>query len=35
MNTDIENARILIADDSVILNNMLRDVFEENGFEVS
>lgn len=35
MNTDIENASILIADDSEILNNMLRDVFEEDGFHVS
>ncbi len=29
-----EGAKILIADDSEILNNMLKDVFEENGFEV-
>ncbi len=29
-----ENLRILIADDSDILNNMLKDVFEENGYEV-
>ena len=28
------NPRILIAEDSTILNHMLRDVFEENGFEV-
>ncbi len=34
MNTRIENAKILIADDSVILNNMLRDVFEDSGFDV-
>ncbi|MFH1117459.1 MAG: response regulator [Pseudomonadota bacterium] len=34
MNAGIENAKILIADDSEILNNMLRDVFEENGFDV-
>ncbi|MGB9618102.1 MAG: response regulator, partial [Desulfomonilaceae bacterium] len=26
--------KILIADDSTILNNMLRDVFEERGYEV-
>jgi len=26
--------KILIADDSTILNNMLRDVFEEHGYEV-
>ena len=26
--------KILIAEDSLILNNMLRDVFEEHGFEV-
>jgi PAS domain S-box-containing protein len=29
-----ENATILIADDSEILNNMLKDAFEENGFDV-
>ncbi|MBI4964876.1 MAG: response regulator [Desulfomonile tiedjei] len=34
MKTSVENATILIADDSEILNNMLKDVFEENGFEV-
>lgn len=28
------NPKILIAEDSTILNHMLRDVFEENGFEV-
>ncbi|HMK36757.1 MAG TPA: response regulator [Desulfomonilaceae bacterium] len=28
------SARIMIADDSDILNNMLRDVFEDSGFEV-
>jgi PAS domain S-box-containing protein len=27
-------SRVLIADDSVILNNMLKDVFEEEGFDV-
>ncbi len=32
--TDIQNGKILIADDSEILNNMLKDVFEEHGFEV-
>jgi PAS domain S-box-containing protein len=35
MNTGNENDKILIADDSEILNNMLRDVFEEEGFDVS
>jgi PAS domain S-box-containing protein len=34
MDTGIENTKILIGDDSQILNNMLRDVFEEEGFEV-
>jgi two-component system, cell cycle sensor histidine kinase and response regulator CckA len=34
MSTQEENPKILIADDSAILNNMLRDVFEENGFDV-
>lgn len=34
MATDSGSSRVLIADDSVILNNMLRDVFEEEGFEV-
>ncbi|MDQ7782869.1 MAG: response regulator [Desulfomonilaceae bacterium] len=34
MNTGSEIPKILIADDSEILNNMLRDVFEENGFDV-
>ncbi len=29
-----DNPKILIAEDSTILNHMLRDVFEENGFEV-
>jgi PAS domain S-box-containing protein len=30
----VSSGRILIADDSDILNNMMKDVFEENGFEV-
>lgn len=30
----IYQARVLIADDSEILNNMLKDVFEEHGYEV-
>lgn len=30
----VTNGRILIADDSDILNNLMKDVFEENGFEV-
>jgi len=34
MTNGAQNARILIGDDSQILNNMLRDVFEEYGFEV-
>lgn len=34
MTTNPHAARILIADDSVILNNMLRDMFEENGYDV-
>ena len=34
MGTELENPTILIAEDSKILNNMLRDVFEEHGFEV-
>ena len=29
-----ETPKVLIAEDSEILNNMLRDVFEENGYEV-
>jgi PAS domain S-box-containing protein len=29
-----ESAKIIIADDSVILNNTLKDVFDEEGFEV-
>jgi PAS domain S-box-containing protein len=29
-----DNAKILIADDADILNNMLKDVFEEAGFDV-
>ena len=29
-----ETAKILIGDDSEILNNILRDLFEENGYEV-
>ena len=35
MKTDSENAAILIGEDSAILNNMLREVFEEHGFEVT
>lgn len=35
MKSDIENASILIGDDSAILNNMLKEVFEEHGFEVA
>jgi len=34
MKTVAENATILIADDSEILNNMLKDAFEESGFDV-
>ena len=34
MSSKDENVKVLIADDSEILNNMLRDVFEENGYEV-
>lgn len=34
MASDIDNPKILIAEDSQILNNMLRDVFEQHGFEV-
>ena len=34
MASEIPNPKILIAEDSKILNNMLRDVFEEHGFEV-
>ncbi len=30
----VKTAKILIADDSDILNNVLRDLFEESGFEV-
>ena len=32
--SNIQSGKILIADDSEILNNMLKDVFEEHGFEV-
>lgn len=34
MATPRDGAKILIADDAEILNNMLKDTFEENGFEV-
>jgi PAS domain S-box-containing protein len=34
MTTDNEKSKVLIADDSVILNNLLRDVFEHHGFQV-
>ncbi|MEI8182625.1 MAG: response regulator [Desulfomonile sp.] len=34
MSTRNQDAKILIADDAVILNNMLKDMFEENGYEV-
>ena len=34
MASGLDNPKILIAEDSEILNNMLRDVFEEHGFEV-
>jgi PAS domain S-box-containing protein len=34
MTTNTQSAKILIADDSVILNNMLKDMFEENGYDV-
>ncbi len=34
MTAQNQSSKILIADDSDILNNMLRDVFEDNGFEV-
>jgi len=35
MKSDIEHASVLIGDDSAILNNMLKEVFEEHGFEVT
>lgn len=35
MTSGIENASVLIGDDSAILNNMLKEVFEEHGFEVT
>ncbi|MEW6347656.1 MAG: response regulator [Thermodesulfobacteriota bacterium] len=34
MPAPVKTAKILIADDSSILNNVLRDLFEESGFEV-
>lgn len=34
MATPLDGAKILIADDHEILNNLLKDHFEENGFEV-
>jgi PAS domain S-box-containing protein len=34
MTTHSEEFKILIGDNSEILNNMLRDMFEENGFDV-
>lgn len=34
MANTFSSGRILIADDSDILNNMMKDVFEESGFEV-
>jgi PAS domain S-box-containing protein len=34
MASGLDNPKLLIAEDSKILNNMLRDVFEEHGFEV-
>jgi PAS domain S-box-containing protein len=34
MANPVSNAKILIADDSDILNNLMKDVFEENGYEV-
>ena len=34
MGSRTASPKILIAEDSLILNNMLRDVFEEHGFEV-
>jgi two-component system, cell cycle sensor histidine kinase and response regulator CckA len=34
MTAQKQSSKILIADDSDILNNMLRDVFEDHGFEV-
>lgn len=34
MDTELEGMKILIGDDSPILNNMLKDLFEEDGFEV-
>ncbi len=34
MFTAIDDAKILIGDDSEILNNMLKDLFEDDGFEV-
>jgi PAS domain S-box-containing protein len=35
MTSDIENASVLIGDGSGILNNTLKEVFEEHGFDVS
>jgi PAS domain S-box-containing protein len=34
MTSTPESAKVLIAEDSEILNNMLKDFFEENGFDV-
>lgn len=34
MTTDIQEPRVLIGDDSPILNNLLKDLFEDHGFEV-
>jgi two-component system cell cycle sensor histidine kinase/response regulator CckA len=34
MRNQTENIKVLIADDSVILNNIMKDVFEEFGFQV-
>ena len=34
MSPNVKSAKILLAEDSEILNNMMKDFFEENGFDV-
>lgn len=34
MTANVKSAKVLIAEDSEILNNMMKDFFEENGFDV-
>jgi PAS domain S-box-containing protein len=34
VSSNVRNTKILIAEDSEILNNMMKDFFEENGFDV-